>query len=58
MTTEVPSPATRTCALAALAGRVEVCAPDECPLWENGACSLEPLLDTGREDLDEHPGTE
>ena len=53
MTTESPSPALKTCALAALAGREEVCTPDECPLWENGTCSLEPLLDSGRSDLDE-----
>lgn len=34
----------RLCELAARAGRVEVCS-EECPLWENGACSLEQVLE-------------
>ena len=35
----------RRCILAALAGRVERCTED-CPLLEEGACSLEALLET------------
>ena len=36
---------TRMCELAARAGRAEVCTED-CPLFENGACSLEAVLAT------------
>jgi hypothetical protein len=42
---------TRACELAALAGRAEACTPGDCPLWENGACSLELILHgDGKED--------
>jgi hypothetical protein len=34
----------RLCELAARAGRREVCPEDECPLWEDGECSLQRLL--------------
>ena len=34
----------RMCTLAARAGRVERCT-EECPLFENGECSLEALLE-------------
>lgn len=36
----------RLCRLALLGGREEACAED-CPLWENGACSLDQLTDDG-----------
>jgi hypothetical protein len=34
----------RLCELAAQAARREVCSEEGCPLWEDGACSLESLL--------------
>jgi hypothetical protein len=34
----------QACELAARAGRFEACPGAECPLWENGGCSLERLL--------------
>jgi hypothetical protein len=44
MTEAGPEVVERLCELAARAGRREVCPAGECPLWENGACSLERLL--------------
>ena len=38
----------RICQLAAHAGRHEICTED-CPLWEHGQCSLEPLVAPGVE---------
>lgn len=35
----------RLCRLALLAGRDEVCAPEDCPLWEGGSCALDQLTD-------------
>jgi len=43
VTTEAAQ-STRMCELAARAGRAEVCTED-CPLFENGACSLEAVLE-------------
>ncbi len=40
----------RLCELAARAGRKEICPEDECPLWENGECSLQRLLVEDGED--------
>jgi hypothetical protein len=49
----------QACELAALAGRAEECTPAECPLWENGACSLEPILHgDSREDEAPHTADE
>jgi hypothetical protein len=39
----------RMCTLAARAGRVERCT-EECPLFENGECSLEALLEPASTD--------
>jgi hypothetical protein len=43
--TETDAQTVELCELAGRAGRREICAEDECPLWEGGACSLERLLD-------------
>jgi hypothetical protein len=42
----------RLCLLAMLAGREELCASEECPLWENGSCVLENLPPDGEPDAD------
>ena len=39
----------RMCTLAARAGRVERCT-EECPLFENGECSLEAMLEPAATD--------
>ncbi|HEY7708145.1 MAG TPA: hypothetical protein VH968_13340 [Gaiellaceae bacterium] len=51
--TAQPQSQERLCSLAALAGRTEICKPDECPLWENGACQLEPMLEPSAADPDD-----
>jgi hypothetical protein len=40
----------RLCLLAMPAGREEVCASEDCPLWENGSCALENLPPDGEPD--------
>jgi hypothetical protein len=46
--TETGAQTGKLCELARRAGRREICAENECPLWEDGACSLERLLDEER----------
>lgn len=48
--TETGAQTVTFCELARRAGRREICGEDECPLWEDGACSLERLLDDERPD--------
>jgi hypothetical protein len=50
MTQSEEGVAERLCELAARAGRREICPEVECPLWENGACSLPRLLAESAED--------
>jgi hypothetical protein len=38
---DVAAQTERLCLLALWAGREEICAGAECPLWENGSCALE-----------------
>ena len=43
----------RLCLLALRAGREEVCPGSECPLWEDGSCSLERMRADGELDDDQ-----
>jgi len=37
----------KVCLLALQAGRREVCPGEECPLWEDGGCAVERMIEEG-----------